>query len=259
MSPKKNCKHQFPCWWLAFELFPDRRFWMFPFHTLQFTLRLIMVDPCFVTSDDSVQEGVTFFIIAIQILWKMSNAFVYAALRGVLGPILHKFMKAKSIVDDFIDRTVTNLQTICHFVHSQSLSNRTMSRTRSVLSSVVAVDGRPAPSSCVSLVRTFFNFLSIRRHPVAAKHCSRIVLKVFDGFLPLVHLQTTKNGSLNASRPWCKRKAERPWLTLRLRQRNWLQSDATIAFLFSAMALLYMFRATISPIIRSTYAVYGHR
>ena len=29
--------------------------------------------------------------------------------------------------------------------------------------------------------------------------------------------------------------------------------------LFFAMALLYMFRATISPIIRSTYAVYGHR
>ena len=27
----------------------------------------------------------------------------------------------------------------------------------------------------------------------------------------------------------------------------------------TAMALLYMFRATISPIIRSTYAVYGHR
>ena len=29
--------------------------------------------------------------------------------------------------------------------------------------------------------------------------------------------------------------------------------------LFFAMALLYMFQATISPIIRSTYAVYGHR
>ena len=28
---------------------------------------------------------------------------------------------------------------------------------------------------------------------------------------------------------------------------------------FTAMALLYMFRETISPIIRSTYAVYGHR
>ena len=30
------------------------------------------------------------------------------------------------------------------------------------------------------------------------------------------------------------------------------QQDATIAFLFSAMALLYMFRVTFSPIIRST-------
>ena len=30
-----------------------------------------------------------------------------------------------------------------------------------------------------------------------------------------------------------------------------------MAFLFAAMALLYMFRVTISPIIRSTYAVYG--
>ena len=38
-----------------------------------------------------------------------------------------------------------------------------------------------------------------------------------------------------------------------------VQQDATIAFLFSAMALLYMFRVTISPIIRSKYAVYGHR
>ena len=37
------------------------------------------------------------------------------------------------------------------------------------------------------------------------------------------------------------------------------KQDATIAFLFSAMALLYMFRVTISSIIRSTYAVYGHR
>ena len=38
-----------------------------------------------------------------------------------------------------------------------------------------------------------------------------------------------------------------------------VQQDATIAFLFSAVVLLYMFRVTISPIIRSTYAVYGNR
>jgi len=53
-------------WFINF--FPDGRLWMFPFHNLPFTLWLVMVDPCFVTSDDSVQEGVTFFIIAIQIL-----------------------------------------------------------------------------------------------------------------------------------------------------------------------------------------------
>ena len=37
-----------------------------------------------------------------------------------------------------------------------------------------------------------------------------------------------------------------------------VQQDAKIAFLFSAMGLLYMFRVTISPITKSTYAVYGH-
>ena len=31
-----------------------------------------------------------------------------------------------------------------------------------------------------------------------------------------------------------------------------------LRFFFSALALLYMFRATISHIIRSTYAVYGN-
>ena len=42
----------------------------------------------------------------------------------------------------------------------------------------------PLPS-CVTLVRPFFLiFLSISRHPIAAKHCSLIVLKVFDVFRP---------------------------------------------------------------------------
>ena len=33
----------------------------------------------------------------------------------------------------------------------------------------------------------FLNFSIIRRQPVAAKHCPRIVLKVFDVFRPLIH------------------------------------------------------------------------
>jgi len=125
---------------------------MFPFHTLPFTLRLIMVDPCFFTSDDSVQEGVTFFIIAIQMLLAHVQAhFFMQHCELFWDPSCTNFMKAKSIVDDFIGRTMTNFQMICHFINSQS-SNRTMSLTRSMLSSIVAVDGRPAPSSCVTLV-----------------------------------------------------------------------------------------------------------
>jgi hypothetical protein len=41
-------------------------------------------------------------------------------------------------------------------------------------------------------------FQSIRRYSVAAKHCSRIVLKVFDGLRPLIHLPTTKTESVAA-------------------------------------------------------------
>ena len=50
----KHCKHQFSCGELGFELYLAGRLWMFPFHTLPFSLRLIMMDQCFVTSDYSV-------------------------------------------------------------------------------------------------------------------------------------------------------------------------------------------------------------
>jgi len=39
---------------------------VFPFHTLVFTLWLVMVGQSFISSDDSFQEVVTFSTIAIQ-------------------------------------------------------------------------------------------------------------------------------------------------------------------------------------------------
>jgi hypothetical protein len=72
-------------------------------------------------------------------------------------------------------------------------------------------------NTCATILEFIYPFVDT----VAAKHCFHIVLKVFDWFRPLIHLQTTKNGSLNAALPWCKRKAERPWLMLWLQQRNW--------------------------------------
>jgi hypothetical protein len=79
-----------------------------------------MVDPCFVTSDDSDQEGVTFFIIMIQILLADVQAHLFVQHCELFwNPSCTNFMKAKFIVDDFLGRTMTNLQAICHFINSQ--------------------------------------------------------------------------------------------------------------------------------------------
>ena len=71
--------------------------------------------------------------------------------------LAHIFMKPKFVVHHFVGRTMSNLQNMCHFINSHS-SNRTMSRARSVLSSLMTIDGRPAPLSCVIFVRPFFFF-----------------------------------------------------------------------------------------------------
>ena len=39
---------------------------MLPFHALLFRLRLIVEGPCFITSDDSLQEGLSFFVKPIK-------------------------------------------------------------------------------------------------------------------------------------------------------------------------------------------------
>jgi hypothetical protein len=90
-----------------------------------------------------------------------------------------------------------NLQMIFYCSELTRLSDRTMSLARS-LPSFVTVDRSPAASTFVTLVRPFYLILqSIRRHSIAAKHSSRIALKVFGGSWPLIHLPTTKAGSLN--------------------------------------------------------------
>ena len=53
-------------------------------------------------------------------------------------PYCTDFMKPKFVVHNFVVRTVANLQNMCHYINSPRLSNRTMSRARSMLSSVMA-------------------------------------------------------------------------------------------------------------------------
>ena len=100
------------------------------------------------------------------------------------------------------------------------LSNRTMSHTRSILCSVMALDGRPAPLSCVIFVRSFLYFQSICRHSVPAIHCFRILPKDFDRLWHWYTFRPQKTGSLNVALLWCTQKALQPWLTARRRRWN---------------------------------------
>ena len=80
-----------------------------------------MMDPCFVTSDDSIQKGVTFFITAIQILLADVQARLFMQHCELFwDPSDTDFMKDNPIVDDVIGRTMTNMQMVCHFINSQS-------------------------------------------------------------------------------------------------------------------------------------------
>jgi hypothetical protein len=51
---------------MHFEIFLGWQMMMFPLHTLAFTLWLVMVDPYFISCDDSFQKVVIFSTITIQ-------------------------------------------------------------------------------------------------------------------------------------------------------------------------------------------------
>jgi hypothetical protein len=69
-------------------------------------------------------------------------------------PSFTDFMKCKPVIDDFVDRAMTD------FV-ATSLSNRAMSHAWSILFSFVTMDRCLAPSSCVTLVGTLLYFFSL--------------------------------------------------------------------------------------------------
>jgi hypothetical protein len=44
----KQCQHNFPHCWLRFKLHFDKRYWVFPFHALTLSLRIVVEDPHFI-------------------------------------------------------------------------------------------------------------------------------------------------------------------------------------------------------------------
>jgi hypothetical protein len=91
---------------------------MFPFSTLLLILWLAMMDPCFVTSDDSVSEGIMVVTTVIQMF--LADVQLYLFMQHCLlfrDWSCTDLVKPKHVVDDFLGRTVTNLQMICHIIN----------------------------------------------------------------------------------------------------------------------------------------------
>ena len=76
---------------------------------------------------------------------------------------------------------------------------RIVAQAHSVFSSAVHMDDHPGHSASVTLVLQFLTRQSIQIHFILVKHCSHTMLKLFDGFWPLVYLQLTKIASMYAA------------------------------------------------------------
>jgi len=118
---------------------------MSPFHTLVFILWLLMMDPCFISHNDSFQEVVTFSTIAIQKPFADVQTFLFVQSSELLWVSSYTdFMESKHVLDNFMGCTVTKLQFMCHFINSHP----SVLQSRSVSSLVMDVDVLPAPSLC---------------------------------------------------------------------------------------------------------------
>jgi hypothetical protein len=130
---------------------------MFPFHTLAFTLWLVMVEPCFISRDDSFHEIVTLSTIAIQKPFQDVQTFLFMQFFELLwDPSCADFMEGQPVVDSFIGCTMTNRQLMCHFInsHPSVLQDRVTDSFRFCIS-----NGRGRASSSFLLLNAFATIL----------------------------------------------------------------------------------------------------
>jgi hypothetical protein len=121
-------------------------------------------------------------------------------------PSYTDFMKHKSVMNDSVGRTITNVATY--------LWNRTVSCVCSVMSTFVAVDRRLAPSSCIRLVLTLFLYFS---------SVPLLYWKSLMDCCPWYTFQphTKKNLITEGCSFFMQSEAEWPWLTARQWWWNW--------------------------------------
>jgi len=165
---------------MCFKLFLGERMRMSPFHTLVFTLWLLMVDPCFISHDDSFQV-VTFSIIAIQKPFADAQTFLFVKFCELLWVSLYTgFMESKPVLDNFMGCTMTKLQLMCHFINSHP---SVLQYQVTVSFRVVVSNGRGCASGSLlmlTLRRSFMNLLihsqTIRYDTTLFPHCTDVLL-----------------------------------------------------------------------------------
>lgn len=80
-----------------------------------------MVDPSFISLDDSFQEVVTFSSIVIQKPFADAQTFLFAQFCALLwDPSCRDFMEGKPVVHNFTGWPMKNLQLMCYFISSHS-------------------------------------------------------------------------------------------------------------------------------------------
>jgi hypothetical protein len=84
---------------------------------LKFAVWLLMTDSCFLNHDNVTQNGITFLM--IPVLKKGTDAQMVMPML-FWNPPCRQHIDVKSVGDDFIGRTMTNLQLVFHFINSQS-------------------------------------------------------------------------------------------------------------------------------------------
>lgn len=167
---------------------------MSPFHTLVFTVWLLVVDPCFISHDDLFQV-VTFSTIAIQKPFVDAQKFLFVQFCELLWASSYTdFMESKPVLDNFMGCTMTKLQLMCHFINSHPSVLR---YHVTVSFRVVISNGRGCASGSflmLTLRRSFLN-LSINSQTIPCDttlfpHCTDILLFISAPGTPSVHKKT---------------------------------------------------------------------
>jgi len=185
---------------------------MFTIHTLAFALWILVVDPHLVPSDDTCEKNCR---IHSDTSWESAGRYPSIWTCGHLWiarkPTFHRLDENIVCCGWFHGWNHDWLQDDLPFHHHQlpfSYSESWHGLVQCSLLFPVGVDCCPIILHLLHLCYCFWTGWSIHTHTALVRHCSHIMQKGFDGFLPLVHLQPPKVDHCTflffcASSKWC--------------------------------------------------------